>query len=73
MKTSYAAVAEQAIDGSWSAYVPDLPGCTAGGRTAKEALDNVTISIELWLEEASESGIPIPSPKSEIREISMAR
>src|SRR5438128_2480971 len=38
----YAVVIERADDGSYSAYVPDLPGCVACGDTR----DEVAISIE---------------------------
>jgi len=69
---SYLAVAEDAMDGSWSAYVPDLPGCTAGGATAEEALENVKISIELWLEETKAQGDPIPEPRAAVRQIAIA-
>jgi predicted RNase H-like HicB family nuclease len=72
MDYKYFAVAEDAEDGSWSAWVPDLPGCTAGGPTAEEALDNVRISIELWLAEAKSSGLPIPSAEAHFRQIALS-
>jgi predicted RNase H-like HicB family nuclease len=72
MTYQYIAVAEDALDGSWSAYVPDLPGCTAGGSTADEALDNVQISIELWIEEAKLHGIRIPPSRASTREIALS-
>jgi len=72
MTYQYIAVAEDALDGSWSAYVPDLPGCTAGGATADEALDNVQISIELWIEEAKLQGIKIPPSRASTRQIALS-
>lgn len=72
MDYKYFAVAEDAEDGSWSAYVPDLPGCTAGGSSAEEALDNVQISVELWLAEAKSAGAPVPLPKTHVRQIAAA-
>lgn len=72
MDYKYFAVAEDAEDGSWSAYVPDLPGCTAAGPTAEEALDNVRISIELWLSEAKSSDTPIPQPRTHVRQIALS-
>ncbi len=66
------AVAEYALDGSWSAYIPDLPGCTAGGETADEALDNVQMSIERWIEEAKLHGIRIPTSRAGTREIALS-
>ena len=35
---------------SYSAYCPELPGCTSCGDTEKEALDNINEAIELYLE-----------------------
>ncbi len=65
----YLAIAEDAQDGSWSAYVPDLPGCTAGGATAEEALRDVEVSISLWLEEARGGNVAIPRPRAQARHI----
>ena len=48
-------------DGLWMAKVPDLPGCSAHGETPEEALREVKIAMELWLEVAREIGKPIPS------------
>lgn len=72
MTYQYIAVAEDARDGSWSAYVPDLPGCTAGGATAEQALDNVQVSIELWIEEAKLQGIDIPPSRASTRSIAFS-
>ena len=49
----------------YSAYVPDLPGCVATGRTKLEAEENIFKAIELHLEGMSEEGISLPAPKSE--------
>lgn len=69
IERNYLAVAEDAQDGSWSAYVPDLPGCTAGGASAEEAINNLRISIQLWLDEAAAAGQEIPEPKAIVRSI----
>ncbi len=71
MNYQYIAVAENAQDGSWSAYVPDLPGCTAGGSSADDALNNLEISVELWLEEAKAQGLAIPLPSASTRSIAL--
>lgn len=49
-------------DELWVAKVPDLPGCSAHGDTAEEALREVQVALELWLEVAKEVGKPIPMP-----------
>ncbi len=45
------------------AVVPELPGCSAFGETEEEALNEVLIAIELWLETAEKEGREIPSPR----------
>lgn len=42
-------------DGS-IAVVPELPGSSAPGETEEEALNEVKIAIELWLETAEKGG-----------------
>ena len=49
-------------DGLYVAKVPDLPGCSAHGETPEEAVREVRIAQELWLEVAREIGKPIPEP-----------
>lgn len=60
----YLAVLERAGDGTWSAYVPDLPGCTSHGPSLEEAARNVQEAIEGHLEVMREYGEPIPEPIS---------
>ncbi len=45
------------------AVVPELPGCSAFGETEEDALNEVKIAIELWLETAEKEGREIPSPR----------
>lgn len=45
------------------AEVPELPGCSAHGKTRPEALDQAVLAMELWIETAREFGDPIPEPK----------
>jgi predicted RNase H-like HicB family nuclease len=59
----YTVVYEKA-PGNWSAYVPDLPGCIATGKTRSEVGRNMREAIELHLELMRESGEPIPEPES---------
>ena len=51
-------------DGLWVAKVPDLPGCSAYGETPEEAVREVGIAMQGWLEVAREIGKPIPEPSS---------
>lgn len=68
----YTVVFENAGPDGWGAYVPDLPGCTAGGASFEEAVRSVQTSIELWLAHAEECGEPIPEPTTEALTLSVA-
>ena len=48
------------------AEVPELPGCATDGATYKEALTNVEVIIQEWIETAKELGRPIPQPKGRL-------
>jgi predicted RNase H-like HicB family nuclease len=45
------------------AEVPELPGCAADGETYQEALQNLEIIMQEWIETANALGRPIPQPK----------
>jgi predicted RNase H-like HicB family nuclease len=49
-------------DEGYVAIVPELPGCSAFGETEEEALKEVKIAIQLWLETAEKEGREIPQP-----------
>lgn len=53
-------------DESFIAEVPELPGCAADGPTYEQALANVRIIIEEWIEAAEELGRPIPVPRGRL-------
>jgi len=53
-------------DAAFVAEVPELAGCAADGPTYQEALSNVEIVIQEWLETAKQSGRPIPQPKGRL-------
>ena len=59
----YAVVIEKA-DGSFSAYVPDLPGCVATGRTQPLVRKRITEAIQLHLQGMKEDGQAIPKPSA---------
>jgi predicted RNase H-like HicB family nuclease len=46
----------------YSAYVPDLPGCVAGGGTYEETAELIRGAIEMHLETMREDGDLIPEP-----------
>ena len=45
------------------AEVPELPGCAADGETYADALKNVQVIIDEWIETARELGREIPKPR----------
>ncbi|GIK54770.1 MAG: type II toxin-antitoxin system HicB family antitoxin [Chloroflexi bacterium] len=49
-------------DGGYIADIPDLRFCSAFGETPEEALREVQIAKEAWLETARTGGKPIPKP-----------
>jgi predicted RNase H-like HicB family nuclease len=53
-------------DNSYLAEAPELPGCMADGPTYEEALKNVRIIIEEWIETARKLGRQIPVPKGKL-------
>ena len=53
-------------DQSFIAEVPELAGCAADGATQLEALANVAVVINEWIETAKELGRPIPVPKGRV-------
>ncbi|HWZ56954.1 MAG TPA: type II toxin-antitoxin system HicB family antitoxin [Verrucomicrobiae bacterium] len=53
-------------DQAFIAEVPELPGCAADGKTHLEALRNVEIVIQEWLDTARDLGRPIPKPKGRL-------
>lgn len=53
-------------DEAFIAEVPELAGCMADGNTYQQALANVEIIIQEWIETAKELGRPIPEPKGRL-------
>lgn len=53
-------------DNSFIAEVPELPGCAADGENQIEALKNVNIVIDEWIETAMLSKRSIPKPKGRL-------
>jgi predicted RNase H-like HicB family nuclease len=67
----YAVVLEKAKR-NYSAYVPDLPGCVATGKTVQETLAALHAAIEFHLEGLVEDGAPIPDPNSLVDYVEVA-
>jgi predicted RNase H-like HicB family nuclease len=53
-------------DDVFIAEVPELTGCMADGNSYVEAVENVQVVIEQWIETAKELNRPIPEPKGRL-------
>ena len=53
-------------DQAFIAEVPELPGCAADGKSYREALANVEVVIQEWIETAEEIGRAVPIPKGRL-------
>ena len=53
-------------DESFIAEVPELAGCMADGETYNEALENIQVVINEWLETAKLKNKPIPQAKGKL-------
>jgi predicted RNase H-like HicB family nuclease len=54
------------VDQAFIVEVPELPGCAADGETYQEAVQNVEVVIQEWIETAKELGRPIPESKGRL-------
>ncbi|NJM36873.1 MAG: type II toxin-antitoxin system HicB family antitoxin [Akkermansiaceae bacterium] len=62
-------IAWSAEDEGFVASVPALGGCIAYGETAEEAVREIQIAAELWLEVAEKRGKTIPTPDATLERI----
>ena len=69
--SAYAVVIEGA-DGSYSAYVPDLPGCVATGESVEEVAALIREAIEFHIESLRVHGEPVPTPTTAVRTVDVA-
>ena len=67
----YAIVIEQA-ENNYAAYVPDLLGCVATGKTIEETEQQIREAIEIHLRGMREDGLPIPKPSSQVEYVEIA-
>ena len=58
------AVVIEPAEGNWSAYVPDLDGCVATGKSPQDAERQIREAITLHLQGMKEDGLPLPEPCS---------
>jgi predicted RNase H-like HicB family nuclease len=72
MLMKYIYIIEKADDGSFSAYVPDLPGCTTSGDTVDEIRQNIKDAVGSYLDSLREHHESIPMPSTVVETIDAA-
>ncbi|MEX0625556.1 MAG: type II toxin-antitoxin system HicB family antitoxin [Chloroflexota bacterium] len=50
------------VDGTWTAVVPQLPGCVATGESIDEVMADLPNVIDLWIATADARGQDVPEP-----------
>jgi predicted RNase H-like HicB family nuclease len=50
-------------DSDWGAWVPDLPGCVATGKTIDATLRRIQVAIQLHLRGMRADGVRPPRPR----------
>ena len=49
---------------NYSAYLPDIPGCIATGKTIEEAKKNIAEALAMHLQGLGEDGLSSPNPQT---------
>lgn len=60
--SEYIVIYEQAEDGGWGAYIPDMPGVVALGRTREEITSRIKEALAAYVADARERGLTLPAP-----------
>lgn len=69
---SYAYVIEPAEDGSYWAYLPDLPGCVTTGETPEQVERQLHEAVELYLSYYTDRGQPPPPSQARVGTLTAA-
>jgi predicted RNase H-like HicB family nuclease len=60
--SEYVVIYEQAEDGGWGAYIPDLPGVVALGATREEVGERIKEALAAYSDDLRERGQSLPTP-----------
>jgi predicted RNase H-like HicB family nuclease len=60
--SEYVVIYEQAENGGWGAYIPDLPGVVALGATRPEVTERIQEALSAYAEDLHERGESLPDP-----------
>lgn len=66
------AIVIEKTENNYAAYVPDLLGCVATGKTVEETEQQIREAIELHLRGMREDGLPVPTPSSQVEYVRIA-
>lgn len=55
-------------DSGYIAVVPDLPGCSAWGASAEDAVREIEDAERAWIEARTKAGEPLPIPSARARQ-----
>jgi predicted RNase H-like HicB family nuclease len=69
---TYTIVIENAEDGGWSAYAPDLPGLLLTGNTREDLLGSAPSAIADYLDAMRERGLSPGKPGDHVANITVA-
>jgi predicted RNase H-like HicB family nuclease len=60
--SEYVVIYEQAEDGGWGAYLPDMPGVVALAATRDEVAAGIREALSAYVEDLGERGLSLPQP-----------
>jgi predicted RNase H-like HicB family nuclease len=60
--SEYVVIYEQAPDGEWGAYLPDVPGVVALGATREEVAGGIEEALGAYIEDLGDRGLSLPVP-----------
>ena len=60
----YLYLTEEAADGTYSAYLPDLPGCVSSADTVEELHESIIEAVGFHVALLRERGEDVPEPTS---------
>jgi predicted RNase H-like HicB family nuclease len=60
--SDYIVIYEQAEDGGWGAYLPDLPGVVALGDSRDELAERIQEALQAYADEMRSLGRELPPP-----------
>ena len=65
----YAVIIEKAPDGSFSAFVPDLPGCVSCGDSRDEVQSAIQEAIRWHIDSLQMHGEAVPEPTTSVFQV----